>query len=149
MTEAITAHEITIRRELDVPREAVWAAWTQPDQLAAWWGPPGWSTPPDNVTLDLRPGGTLRVTSVSDEDGTAMTTTGNFTEVVPHERLAFEEPPEDAWHEGAISTVTFTDLGDGRTEMVLRSTIQATDEMSAQAEAGMNGSVDRLAKLLS
>jgi uncharacterized protein YndB with AHSA1/START domain len=149
MTDAVTAHEITIRRVLDAPLGEVWDAWTQPAQLAAWWGPPAWSTPPDGVTLDLRPGGAMRVTSVSDEDGTEMTTTGFFTEVVPHERLVFEEPPEEVWHEGATSQVTFADLGDGRTEMVLRSTILSTEEMSAQAEAGMNGAVDRLVELLS
>ena len=148
MSDAAPAHEVTIRRVLDAPREAVWRAWTQPEQLAAWWGPSGWSTPPENVTLDLRPGGTLRITSVSDEDGAPMTTVGTFSEVDEPERLAFDEASEDSWHEGASSTVSFTDLGDGRTEMVLRSTIHTTDEMIVHAEAGMNGSVDRLAELL-
>jgi uncharacterized protein YndB with AHSA1/START domain len=149
MTEAATAHEITIRRVLDAPREEAWAAWTQPDRLAAWWGPRGWSTPPENVTIDLRPGGSLRVTSLSDEDGSEMTTVGVFSDIVESERLAFDEASEDAWHDGASSTVTFTDLGDGRTEMVLRSTIHTTDEMRVHAEAGMTGSVERLAELLS
>lgn len=149
MTEAVTAHEVTIRRVLDAPREAVWKAWTEPAQLAAWWGPSGWSTPPENVALDVRPGGTLRITSVSDHDGSEMTAVGTFTEVAEPERLAFDEAPEDSWHEGATSSVTFADLGDGRTEMVLRSTIHTTDEMIVHAEAGMNGSVDRLAELLS
>ena len=148
MTQAVTAHEITVTRVFDAPREAVWDAWTQPDQLAAWWGPRDWSTAPEDVTLDLRPGGTMRVTSVSDE-GAEMTTAGTLTEVVRPERLAFEEPPEDAWHEGASSVVTFTDLGDGRTEMVLRSTIRTTDEMIVHAEAGMREGVERLAELLS
>jgi uncharacterized protein YndB with AHSA1/START domain len=148
MTEAITAHEIVVRREFDAPREAVWDAWTRPDQLAAWWGPRNWSTPPENVSLDLRPGGTMRVTSVSDE-GAEMTTVGTLTEVVRPERLAFEEPAEDAWHEGASSIVTFTDLGGSRTEMVLRSTIRTTDEMIVHAEAGLREGVERLAELLS
>jgi uncharacterized protein YndB with AHSA1/START domain len=148
MTEAITAHEIVVRREFDAPREAVWDAWTQPDQLAAWWGPRNWSTPPENVSLDLRPGGTMRVTSVS-EEGAEMTTAGTFTEVVRPERLAFEEPPEDAWHEGASSVVTFTDLGGSRTEMVLHSTIRTTDEMVVHAEAGLREGIERLAELLS
>jgi uncharacterized protein YndB with AHSA1/START domain len=148
MTEAITAHEIVVRREFDAPREAVWDAWTRPDQLAAWWGPRNWSTPPENVSLDLRPGGTMRVTSVS-EEGAEMTTLGTLTEVVRPERLAFEEPAEDAWHKGASSIVTFTDLGGSRTEMVLRSTIRTTDEMIVHAEAGLREGVERLAELLS
>jgi uncharacterized protein YndB with AHSA1/START domain len=149
MTEAVTAHEIEVVRVLDAPREEVWKAWTEPGRLAAWWGPRGWSTAADAVTIDLRPGGTMRVTSISDEDGSEMTTTGVFREVREPERLAFEESSEDAWHEGAESVVTFTQREDGRTEMVLRSTIHTTDEMRARAEAGMRGSVDRLAELLS
>jgi uncharacterized protein YndB with AHSA1/START domain len=148
MTEAVTAHEIVVRREFDAPREAVRDAWTQPEQLAAWWGPRNWSTPLENVSLDLRAGGTMRVTSVSDE-GAEMTTVGTLSEVVVPERLAFEEPAEDAWHEGASSVVTFTDLGGSRTEMVLRSTIRTTDEMIVHAEAGLREGVERLAELLS
>jgi uncharacterized protein YndB with AHSA1/START domain len=148
MTNAVTAHEITVRRVFDAPREAVWDAWTQPAQLAAWWGPRDWTTSPHDITLDVRPGGAMRVTSVSVE-GAEMTTAGTLTEVVRPERLTFEEPSEDAWHDGATSTVTFTDLGDGRTEMVLRSTIHTTDEMVVHAEAGLNEGIDRLAELLS
>lgn len=148
MTEAIGAREITITRVLDAPRELVWKAWTEPEQLARWWGPPGWSNPVSRITMDVRPGGTFRVTSVSDEDGAEMTVVGEYREVVEPERLVFEEPAEGSWHEGAVSVATFTDLGDGRTEMVLQATIQTTDEMRAAAEGGMRSSVDRLAEHL-
>jgi uncharacterized protein YndB with AHSA1/START domain len=148
MTEAVTAHEITVVRVLDAPREQVWKAWTEPQQLARWWGPREWRTPAENVTIDPRPGGTMRVTSVSDEDGAEMTTTGVFRELVEPERLVFEEASEDAWHEGAESVMTLEDLGDGRTEMVLRSTVYTTDELRVQAEAGMRTSLDRLAEVL-
>ena len=148
MAEAVTAQEITITRVLDAPRELVWKAWTEPDQLARWWGPPGWSTPRETITAELRPGGTFRVTSVSDEDGTEMTVVGVYREVVEPERLVFDEPAEDSWHEGAVSVATFTDVGDGRTEMVVRATIHTTDEMRAQAEAGMAATFDRLAEHL-
>jgi uncharacterized protein YndB with AHSA1/START domain len=148
VNEAVSAHEITIERVLDAPREAVWRAWTEPEQLAAWWGPSGWSTQPNDVEIDPRPGGVMRITSVSDDDGAQMTTVGTFTEVAAPERLGFDEASEDAWHDGAVSTITLTDLGDGRTRMVLRSTIRATDQAIAPAEAGMNSAVDRLAELL-
>jgi uncharacterized protein YndB with AHSA1/START domain len=145
MTEAASAQEITITRVFDAPRDVVWKAWTEPDQLAQWWGPEGWSTPVDRVVMDVRPGGSLRVTSVSDTDGTEMTTQGVYREVLEPERLVFDEPAEGSWHEGASSVATFTDLGDGRTEMVVRTTIHTTDEMRQVAEAGMAGSFDRLA----
>jgi uncharacterized protein YndB with AHSA1/START domain len=148
LTEAISAQEITITRVFDAPRELVWKAWTEPEQIARWWGPAGWTNPLETITLDVRPGGTFRVTSISDSDGTEMTSAGIYREVVEPERLVLDEPAEDAWHEGAVSVATFTDLGDGRTEIVLHSTIHTTDEMRGAAEAGMAGSLDRLAEHL-
>jgi uncharacterized protein YndB with AHSA1/START domain len=148
MAEAVSAQEITFTRVFDAPRELVWKAWTEPDQLAQWWGPPGWSTPAERITADARPGGDFRVTSVSDEDGTEMTVVGVYREVVEPERLVFEEPAEDSWHDGAISTATFTDLGDSRTEMVVQTTINTTDEMRVNAERGMASTFDRLAEHL-
>jgi uncharacterized protein YndB with AHSA1/START domain len=148
MSAAISAQEITITRLFDAPRELVWKAWTEPDQLAQWWGPPGWTNRLETLTMDVRPGGAFRITSVSDEDGTEMTTSGAYREVLEPERLVLEEPAEDAWHENAVSVVTLTDLGDGRTEIVLHATIQTTEEMRAHAEAGMAASLDRLAEHL-
>jgi uncharacterized protein YndB with AHSA1/START domain len=148
MPGAISTQEITITRVFDAPRELVWKAWTEPDQLAQWWGPPGWTNRLETLRMDVRPGGAFRVTSVSDEDGTEMTTSGAYREVLEPERLVLEEPAEDAWHENAVSVVTLTDLGDGRTEVVLHATIQTTEEMRAQAEAGMAAALDRLAEHL-
>ena len=146
MAEAVGAQEITFTRVLDAPRELVWKAWTEPEQLAHWWGPRG--TILASVTMDVRPGGTFRVSSVSDEGGPEMTVAGVYLEVVEPERLVFEEPAEDAWHEGAVSVLTLTDLGDGRTEMVVHTTIQTTDELRGAAQAGMASSFDRLAEHL-
>ncbi len=149
MTETVAAREITIARVYDAPRELVWRAWTEPERLAQWWGArEGWSTPLAGLTMDVRPGGAFRVTSVSGEDGSEMSIAGVYREVVEPERLVLEEPAEGAWHDGATSVVTLTDLGDGRTEMVLRSTIRTTDEMRAQAEAGLASTLDRLGEHL-
>jgi uncharacterized protein YndB with AHSA1/START domain/catechol 2,3-dioxygenase-like lactoylglutathione lyase family enzyme len=148
MTEAATAQEITITRVFDAPRQLVWDAWTQPDQLASWWGKRGWTTDPSKIVMELRPGGTFRLTSVSDEDGMEMPQEGVYREVVEPERLVIDEGGERNWHEGATSVVTFTDLGDGRTEMTFRSTIQTTEDMRGHAETGVVSSFDRLAEHL-
>ena len=147
MTETATAREITITREYDAPRELVWRAWTEPDQLASWWGPRGWSTAADGVVMDVRPGGAFRVTSTG-EDGGRMTVEGVYREVAEPERLVLEEDGAGAWHEGAVSEVTLTDLGDGRTRMDFRSTIRTTAEMASHAEAGLAATFDRLAEHL-
>jgi len=147
MPEMTTAQEIEITRVYDAPRELVWRAWTEPEELVRWWGPSGWSTPLDTVTMEVRPGGTFRLTSISDE-GAEMPVAGVYREVTEPERLVLEEPPDHAWHEGSVSTVTFTDLGEGRTEVALRAIVLTTDEMRLNAERGMNGTLDRLGEHL-
>ena len=53
MTE--TAQELVIEREFDAPREAVYRAFVDPDQLAAWFGPVGCSEPaPDSPSSPAR-----------------------------------------------------------------------------------------------
>jgi uncharacterized protein YndB with AHSA1/START domain len=148
MNETIAAREITITRVYDAPRELVWKAWTEPARLAQWWGPRGWRTDPADVTMDVQPGGSFRVTSVNDADGAEMTTESVFREVVEPVRLVVEETAEDSWHEGAVSVLTLQDLGDGRTEMVFRSTIHTSAEMGGNAERGLASAFDRLAEVL-
>ena len=143
MGEGAAAREVTITRVFDAPRGLVWKEWTEPERLARWWGPRGWSTPVEGVEMDVRPGGALRVISVSDEEGAEMATEGVYREVVEPERLVFEEAAEGAWHEGAVSTVTFADMGDGRTQMVFRATIRTTVE-GLDTAAGLAGAFDRL-----
>jgi uncharacterized protein YndB with AHSA1/START domain len=125
--------DITITRVFDAPRERVWAAWTDPAQIAVWWGRRGWSTPAESVTLDVRPGGVFRLNSINDDDGREMPLDTTYREVVEPERLAFGD-----------ATVTFTDLGDGRTEMVFRTVVDMPDETKRTAEAGLASAFDRL-----
>jgi uncharacterized protein YndB with AHSA1/START domain len=139
----IAAQEIEITRVYDAPRELVWRAWTEPEQLVQWWGPPGWRTALDTVTMEVRPGGTFRLTSVS-EEGEEMPMAGVYREVVENERLVLDEPAEEAWHEGSVSVVTFSDAGGGRTEVTIRASIQTSDEMRENAERGMRATLDRL-----
>jgi uncharacterized protein YndB with AHSA1/START domain len=148
MPEAVTEHEITLTRVFDAPRQLVWDAWTDPHQLVEWWGPRGWRTPVDTVTLDVRPGGTFRLVSMN-EEGAEMPMEATFRDVAEPERLVVHERAEDSWHEGALTEVTFTDLGDGRTELTLRSRINTTEAMRPPAEAGMAQSLDRLAEHVS
>jgi uncharacterized protein YndB with AHSA1/START domain len=148
MTETIAAGEIAVSRVFDAPRELVWRAWTEPEQLTRWWGKRGWTAPLETITVDLRPGGVFRLVGVNDEDGREMPTDAVFREIVEPERLVFAEPGRDDCHEGAVSTVTFADLGDGRTEVRLHTTMHAPEEIRRAAEAGLASALDRLAETL-
>jgi uncharacterized protein YndB with AHSA1/START domain len=43
------ANELVFTRVFDAPREIVFEAWTEPDQIGNWWGPRGFTTK-TNVT---------------------------------------------------------------------------------------------------
>jgi uncharacterized protein YndB with AHSA1/START domain len=126
---------ITITRVLDAPREEVWRAWTEPERIAQWWGKRGWSTPVSSVELDVRPGGVFRLNSINDEDGREMPIDAVYTEVVEHERLVF-----------GTSSVTFIDLGDGRTEMRFETTV--APDVADAAAGGLASAFDRLEESL-
>ena len=130
------AEEIVITRVYNVSPQRLWDAWTQPDQLAQWWGKRGWNAIPESIVLDVRPGGTFRVTTV-DATGEEMTSEGTYETVEPPHRISF-----------GASTVTFTDLGDGRTEMRFQTTTEATGELLQRMTRGMSSAFERLEEVL-
>jgi len=148
MTEAVAAREIVIRRVFDAPRELVWRAFIEPEQLTRWWGKRGWTAPLSSITVEPWPGGAFRLTGVNDSDGREMPTDAVFREVVEPERLVFAEVPRDDCHDGAVSVVTFTELDDGRTEVELRASMYASEEIRRAAEGGLSSALDRLAETL-
>ncbi|HEY3087247.1 MAG TPA: SRPBCC domain-containing protein [Jatrophihabitantaceae bacterium] len=139
--------EFTIVRVFDAPREAVWRAWTDPEQLAQWFGPRGVSTPLDKIRMDLRPGGVASLVMVDDASGTEYPNSGTYLEVVPPERLVWKDDGfPDGTGAGTV-TVRLRNLG-GKTELALHVVADFTDEMRAQAGAGWGSSFDRLGELL-
>ena len=130
--------EFTITRVYDAPRELVWRAWTEPEHMAAWFGPRGFTTPRSTITMDVRPGGTFEFTMVSD-DGTEHPSGGTFLEVQAPERLVWRDRDIDL-----LVTVTFADRGD-RTEMTCH-VIGRTG--GAEAYDGWSTMFDKLGELL-
>ena len=68
MTTTTTPPQLAITRIFDAPRAKLYQEFTDPDRLAAWWGPIGNSLPRDEMEFDVRPGGYQRWTEVSATD---------------------------------------------------------------------------------
>ena len=115
-TTSSTAPEFTITRTFDAPRELVWQAWIEEDQLANWLFPFGVTT--SSIAFDVRPGGSYAYTMTNVETGEQFPTGGVFLEVEPIERLVFTwgKPGDDVDTAPRIS-LTFIPHGD-RTELV-------------------------------
>ncbi len=80
--------DLVLQREVDVPPELVWRAWTEPEHLKQWFTPRPWQTV--DCEIDLRPGGIFRTVMRSPE-GEEMPGTGCYLEVVPNERLVWTD----------------------------------------------------------
>ena len=59
---AATDQEVLITRIFEAPRERVFRAWTDPDEVAAWYGPEHFDTPRERIRIDLRVGGRYELT---------------------------------------------------------------------------------------
>ena len=103
---------LAITRTFAAPRELVFKVWTQPEHLARWWGPKGFTTP--SCQVDVRPGGAYRTVMRSPE-GKDICMRGQYREVVPPERLVmtFAWEGEDG-QPGRETLVTVTFAEDGQ-----------------------------------
>jgi uncharacterized protein YndB with AHSA1/START domain len=97
MTQSTATQELVIERTFDAPRHLVYRAFTDPDQLARWFGPVGWSVPRDTIQMDVRVGGHQRLVMVNNDDSSQTSpVSATFTEVIENELLVGSEevPPE-------------------------------------------------------
>jgi uncharacterized protein YndB with AHSA1/START domain len=136
-----------LRRILNAPRERVWRAWTQPEMLIAWLGPPEW--PAVHFEQDLRPGGAWRACLRSTTEDRVLWQGGVYREVVPPERLVFSFKWESDDHEdGApvdtLVTVLLTALPDGRTQMDFTQQGLKSEQSLTGHRRGWTGSFARL-----
>jgi uncharacterized protein YndB with AHSA1/START domain len=139
-------HGMTITRVLDAPRERVWREWTEPEAFADWFGGPGFPVPLSSVSMDVRPGGALRLTMIAERG--ELHWKGEYLEVAEPERLVFtisDQPGEERYE---LVTVVLKDLGDGRTEMLFEQRGWMSPEQYERAKQGWAGFFDRVAERL-
>lgn len=86
-----------VSRVFSAPIEKVWAAWTDPEQIARWWGPRDFTAP--HIEIDFKEGGTY-LYAMHGPAGTPfdmdMWSTGTFLEIVPMKRIVCTDSFADA-----------------------------------------------------
>jgi uncharacterized protein YndB with AHSA1/START domain len=136
--------ELEFIRTYNAPRQLVWDAWTDPDQMAQWWGPRGISTPRESIELDLRPGGRLAFEMVDDATGARYPNSGTFLEVEPPARLVWSD---DGFADGrgkGTATVTFAEVDASTTTLKVHLLADFSDTVRAGAEQGWGTQLDKL-----
>jgi uncharacterized protein YndB with AHSA1/START domain len=140
--------ELEFVRTYDAPRQLVWEAWTDPDQMAQWWGPRGVTTPRESIELDLRPGGRMAFDMVDDATGARYPNSGTFLEVEPPERLVWAD---DGFADGSgkgTATVTFAEIDASTTTLTVHLVADFSESVRAGAERGWGTQLDKLAEYL-
>jgi uncharacterized protein YndB with AHSA1/START domain len=164
-----TGRDFVITRVFAAPRDVVWKAWTEPERLAHWWGPKGFTM--RVVKLDLSPGGTFHY-RMQAPPGSPM---GNavlwgkfvYREIVKPERMVFTDsfsdenggitrhPMSATWPLEVLNTLTFAEH-QGQTTVALRvGPINASEEERktfeggfASMQQGFTGTFDQLSEYL-
>ncbi len=141
--------ELTLEmtRVLPATRSVVFEAFSDPNELAKWWGPQGFTSP--SMEFDPRVGGTYRI-EMQPPEGDSFFLTGEFRELDPPARLAYtfvyDDPdPDDV---ETVVTLSFRDLGES-TEVAFTQGRFKTEARRALHRDGWTDSFDRLEELIS
>ncbi|TWT77092.1 hypothetical protein Pla123a_25220 [Posidoniimonas polymericola] len=140
------ANEIYINRVYDAPVALVWDAWTDPEQVAQWWGPRGFTI--TTHSKDLRPGGHWSYT-MHGPDGTDYENRTLYYEVVEHEKLVYDHGGNDDRPPlFRVTVLFFKEQGQTRMEMTFAlETAEAAAEIKKMIkQANGNSTWDRLAE---
>ncbi len=150
---------VEITRVFNAPRELVFRAWTDREQLLHWFAPRGCTIA--FRTLDLRPGGTFH-SCILTPSGHQCWCQGVYREIVAPERIVFTmavadeqgnlvEPADVGmdpdWPRETIVTVTFAEL-EGKTKLTLRQTVNESLAKRTGAHPSWIEMLDRLAENL-
>ncbi len=78
--------DLVLERLLEVPRIAIWDAWTKPEHLKQWFAPAPWTV--EECEIDLHAGGVFR-TLLRSPEGNAVSNVGCYVQVLAGQRLVW------------------------------------------------------------
>jgi uncharacterized protein YndB with AHSA1/START domain len=159
-SQSLKTQDLVVIRVFDAPVELVWKAWTDPKLVMLWWGPKDYTSP--SCKIDFREGGhyLFCMRAPKEQGDQDFYSTGVYKKIVPMERLEFTQSLADK--DGNIIDpsevgmppdfpkvvnfeIDFRDKG-GSTELTIKEYDWTMGQMYEYAVAGMNQSLDKLAK---
>jgi uncharacterized protein YndB with AHSA1/START domain len=163
MDDNTKTQDLVITRILQAPIGEVWEAWVEPEQVMQWWGPEGFTSP--RAEIDFREGGVSLVCMRAPQElgGQDLYNTWTYTKIVPLEAIAFVthftdehgnpiDPTSVGIPEGTPETVrtlvTFRELGERMTEIVVTEFDWPVGEPMEMSRLGMEQCLDKMEALL-
>lgn len=137
---------LLLERTYDAPPERVFAAWTEPDLLRQWWGPPG--SVVNFVEVDLRVGGRYRL-GIQRGPHTTLYVGGVYEAIQPPFKLVFTWRWENAEMDVGASLVTIELQPNGhKTDLRLTHEQLPTEEARRSHAEGWTGILQKLHSFL-
>ncbi len=121
ITKNMADREIVTTRLFHHPCERVFRAWTEPDHLARWWGPKGFTNTFEE--FNPKPGGAWKFV-MHGPDGTDYHNKSVFVEIIKPEKIVFDHLMP--MHRFRVTT-TFTEEA-GRTRVTFRMRFETAEE---------------------
>jgi uncharacterized protein YndB with AHSA1/START domain len=160
--DTVKKKDVVLTRIFDEPVASVWKAWSDPQLVMQWWGPTGFTSPV--CKMDFREGGTTLVCMRAPKEwgGMDMYNTWSYTRIVTNEYIeyVFDWADKDGNRIDPTSigmqadmpramrhTVTFKDLGNGKTEMTISEFGYPSDELVELSKAGLSQCLDKMAQI--
>ncbi|QHJ72111.1 SRPBCC family protein [Planococcus halotolerans] len=147
--------ELIMERIFEAPKELVYEAHVSPDRINRWWGPTGWET--HSYEMAVEPNGIWHYCMRSSEDGQESWGKATYQEVVPTERLVYEDAFADQYGNelsGMPKMLVQLDFSEesNQTKLTSRTRFESEEELQKiidmQAVEGMSETYDRLAEYL-
>ena len=149
VTDANADREFIMTRVFDAPARLLFKAYSQPEHVAKWFGPKGW--PITLCEIDFRVGGRYRFAMTGPSGVQNTPFGGKYLEIVPNEKIVFDNTFEEPGSETMIMTVTFDEHG-GKTTMTLHTLFASVEMRNAHIgggfEEGTGSSYDQLAEVV-
>ena len=138
--------ELTVTRTVNAPRELVYKVWTNPEHIAKWWGPNGFTNTVHE--MHVQPGGMWRYIMHA-PDGTNFPNRIVYSEVVPQEKLVYLHGDDidndpNAFH----VTITFETEGN-KTKVTMHSVFASAEllQMLTREYGVVEGAIQNLNRL--
>ena len=146
--QPLTLH---ITRLIRAPRERVFDAWTNPEQLRHWYAPGGLTVA--NLNVDATPGADFSVTmqgvppSRQSTESVTVHAKGTYKQIVPHSLISFTWSGD--WKPGEETTLTIrlSEVEGGTLLDLTQQTFTFPDSVIGYT-TGWNSSITKLEKLL-
>ncbi len=135
---------LVVRRTVHASAARLFEAWTDPDQIRQWWGPPDVAC--IGAEIDLKVGGRYRIGNVF-ADGSVLWIGGAFERIERPRLLVYTWSIEPAGTDPERVTIRFDEKG-GTTDIRVIHERIADPTVRASHEAGWTGCLDGLAAYL-